>query len=131
MNLFTATGHIGKDAATRTTPSGKSVTGFSVAVKSGYGDNEKTVWVDCGCWGDRYQKLAPYLTKGTLVAVSGELSTFEADNGKTYLKLRVNDVTLCGNKPQTTGAKPQAPTNAKAAPVPADYSAGLDDDIPF
>lgn len=119
MNVWCFTGNLGRDAEVRYTADQKSVTVFSVAVKSGFGANESTTWVLCTLWGQRGEKLAQYLLKGGLVAVSGEptLRTYEKDGEKRYsMDLRVNDVTLLGKKnaqeqaPQQSGfrdAKPQ------------------------
>lgn len=50
MNVFTFTGNLGRDCRTGNA-GGTSVCNFSVAVKSGYGQNEQTIWVDCALWG--------------------------------------------------------------------------------
>jgi single-strand DNA-binding protein len=105
MKSLTIAGNIGKDAVTRTTQNGDSVTGWTVAVDDGWGDNKRTLWFDCSLWGKRGEKLAGYLTKGTKVAVSGELSTREHE-GKTYLTLRVADVTLQGGGQDRPTEKP-------------------------
>lgn len=120
MNVLTASGNLGKNAETRHTQSENTVTSFSVAMKSGYGQNEQTVWLDCSLWGKRGEALANHLVKGQQVVVSGELSTREY-NGKTYLQLRCNDVTLVGGKPQ--GGQQQSKQQ--------DPSGEFDDDIPW
>ncbi len=122
MINFNDTGRIGRDAVTRTTQSAKQVTGFALAVDSGYGDNKQTLWLDCSGWGERYAKLAPHLLKGSQVHVVGELGTREHE-GKTYITVRVADIRLLGSKPAGAAPKP-APAN----PVRSD---GFDDDIPF
>ena len=95
MNVFTASGNIGRDAEVRSA-GGTSVAGFSLAVKSGYGDKAQTVWVDCSLWGKQAESgLVQYLKKGQFVVVTGELGTREHE-GKTYITLRVNNVTLGG-----------------------------------
>ena len=107
MNNFNFTGNLGNDCRAGTAGQ-TAVVNFSVAVKSGYGQNEQTIWVDCALFGNRATALAPYLTKGQTVAVSGELGTRE-HNGKTYITCKVNDVTLVGGKPQQQGQQqPQA-----------------------
>lgn len=98
MSNFKELVRIGKDAVVRYTSTGKSVTGFSAAFDSGWGDNKKTVWLDCSAWGDRYEKVAPYLLKGSQIVVAGNVGTHEHE-GKTYVTLDVTDVKLCG-KPQ-------------------------------
>ena len=107
MNNFNFTGNLGNDCRPGTAGQ-TAVVNFSVAVKSGYGQNEQTIWVDCALFGNRATALTPYLTKGQTVAVSGELGTRE-HNGKTYITCKVNDVTLVGGKPQQQGQQQQQP----------------------
>ena len=97
MNVFTASGNIGRDAEVGNA-GGTSVAGFSLAVKSGYGDKAQTVWVDCSLWGKQAESgLVQYLKKGQFVVVTGELGTREHE-GKTYVTLRVSNVTLGGKQ---------------------------------
>lgn len=93
MKNLTIAGNIGKSAELRTTQNGDSVAGFSVAVDDGFGDKKRTLWFDVSVWGKRADVLAPMLTKGGKVTVTGDLSTREHE-GKTYLTLRANEVTL-------------------------------------
>ena len=109
MIYATVTGRIGKDAVTRQTAKGDSVTSFSIASDSGYGDNKKTDWVNAALFGKRGEALAQYLVKGSQVFVVGELSTEEYE-GKTQLKLRVAEIVLQGGKKDDSApAKPKAP----------------------
>lgn len=134
MNVLTATGNLGQDCKTNNV-GGTAVCNFSVAMKAGFGDKAKTVWLDCSLWGKAAEgRLPEYLVKGQQVAVSGELSTFEADNGKTYLKLRCNSVDLIGGKPE--GGQQQSAPPSRQQPVqgggqmPAPVD-DFEDDIPF
>lgn len=127
MKNITIAGRIGKDAETRSTQGGDQVTGFTVAVDEGYGDKKRTFWFDCSLWGKRGEKLAPYLTKGSNVTVSGELSDREY-NGKTYYTIRANDLTLQGGRSeggQSPGDRQQEPSGYGGA------GADLEDTIPF
>ena len=128
MNVINITGRIGKDAETRHIPSGAAVASFSVANSIGYGKNEQTLWFDVSIWGKRAEGgLIPYLVKGQEVAVSGELSKFEADNGKTYLKIKANTVDLVGGKPAGNSADNTRNSGSPQQAVQED----LEDDIPF
>jgi single-strand DNA-binding protein len=142
MNSWSFTGNLGGDAESRFTPKGEAVVSFSVAVKSGFGDKATTTWARCQLWGKRGESVAPYLTKGQLVGVVGELTvqSYQDKQGqtKTSVDVRVNDLTLLGKKDQTSGAgKPYntGPENAAAvqssrqAAPPA--SGTFEDDIPF
>lgn len=123
MKTITIAGNIGKDAITRTTQTGDSVTGWTVAVEDRAGQEKRTIWFDCTLWGKRGEGLAQYLTKGGKVAVSGELSTREHD-GKTYITIRADQVTLMGSKPD--GERQARNDTARQSPVDLD-----DSDIPF
>ncbi|KRG65201.1 hypothetical protein ABB26_05195 [Stenotrophomonas humi] len=136
MNNLNAIGRVGgKDAVTRYTQAGEPVTGWSMAVDSGYGDKKQTIWIDCSAWGKRFEKVAEYITKGVQLGVTGELGTREHE-GKTYITLRIADVTLVGGKQESSGNQQQAQRPARQQQEPAQQSAPpsgdpLDDDIPF
>jgi single-strand DNA-binding protein len=134
MQNITIAGNIGRDAEQRT--AGQSnVTGFPVAVTSGFGDKKKTTWFDCNLWGNRGEKLAQYLTKGGKVAVSGELGTREGNDGKTYLSINVSEITLMGGKPDNGGN--QGGYGGDNGNQGGGYgqggapAGGLEDDVPF
>jgi single-strand DNA-binding protein len=131
MNLLTFTGRLGKDGELRFTGSGAPVLGFSAAMDAGYGDNKQTVWLDCSLWGKRAESLEPYLKKGAHIAASGELSLFEAESGKTYLKLKLNDITLLGER--TSAPKEKGDAQSGFRDKPGEGAAGdfEDDKIPF
>ena len=102
MKTITIAGNIGKNAETRHTQGGDAVTGFSVAVEDRSGKDKPAVWFDVSIWGKRGETLAQYLTKGSKVTVSGDLGRREHD-GKTYLTVRANDVTLQGGRTGNDG----------------------------
>ena len=78
MNKFIFTGNLGKDCQIQATQAGKTICKFSVAVKSGYGDHQKTNWVMCVLFGKRAEgQLPQYLVKGAQVAISGEMTLDE------------------------------------------------------
>jgi single-strand DNA-binding protein len=132
MNKFIFTGNLGKDAEVKVTQSGMSVCSFSVAVKSGYGDKQKTTWVNCALFGKRAEgQLPQYLKKGAQVAISGELTLdeWEGKDGTTQksIKVNVDDLDLIGGKPEGS-APARSQSQAPAAPAPGDDGF---DDIPF
>lgn len=131
MNIATFTGRIGRDADARTTPSGKQVVNFSLAVDERRGGEKKTLWVSCGLWGERGQKLAQYLTKGSIVSVSGpvRVESYTSKSGEAASKLccMVNDISMHGGQSQEAAPKPApSPTTARQ-PAPEPF----DDSIPF
>jgi len=135
INVCTFSGRLGKDAETRYTPSQKAITNFSVAVDIGWGEKKRTMWLNCGLWGERGEKIAQYLTKGLAVTVTGdiELREYESNGAmKQSLSLNVRDVDIQSKieKPQqqyTGGFREPA---ASKPQVPAQQG-NFDDDIPF
>jgi single-strand DNA-binding protein len=130
MKNITIAGNVGKDAETRRTQSGDAVTSFSIAVEDRIPKEKGTIWFRCSLWGRRGESLAQYLTKGSKVAVSGELS-IEVYEGKTNLTVKVDQVTLLGGSQDDNVSRRDT-----ARQAPAGYGAGgrpdLDDDtIPF
>ncbi|WP_293705998.1 single-stranded DNA-binding protein [Stenotrophomonas sp. UBA7606] len=139
MNNYNAIGRVGRDAVTRYTQAGKPVTGWALAVDKGWGDNKQTVWLDCSLWGERGEKLAQHITKGSQLGVTGEIGTREHD-GKTYVTLDVRDVTLVGGKQEGNGGGSNSGAPARQRPARATDSVPsaaetasefADDDIPF
>jgi len=112
MNNCTFVGRLGRDAEVRKTNSGLTVTGFSLAVTTGYGDNKGTLWLDCSIWGDRGERMVDDLKKGAEIVVAGELAENEYVNkeGATVKKLtfRVNSNSYPKNKDADEPAPQQA-----------------------
>ena len=137
MNSWNFTGNLGRDAEQRFAPSGTAVVSFSVGVKTGFGDKEKTTWANCAMFGKRAEAVAAYLKKGTLVGIVGEVDHREYQNkeGQTRysLDVSVNDLTLLGGKSDRSESAPSQP---KPQQRNAQGSQGggmgdMDDDIPF
>ena len=132
LNLFIASGNLGNDIEVRFTPNGKCIGQFSLPVKSGWGDNEKTSWVKCKVLGDRAEKLQPYLLKGSLVTVNGrfEMDEWEKDGVKhSQPVILVNDIVL-PPKDNTKIIPPRQQAKANEPLSQAEMEA-LNDDIPF
>lgn len=123
LNL-TAAGNVGNDAELRTV--GKdAVCSFSIAVNKKVGDVKSTTWVRCSLWGPYGERMAQYLTKGTFVVASGEMATREHD-GKTYIEMRGDKVTLGGGGQASHGEQrqqaPQPQRTQPRAPQPHDVA---------
>lgn len=130
MNVFSFTGNLGKDCRIGSA-GGTSVVNFNVAVKSSYGQNEQTLWVDCALWGKQAESSLPnYLLKGQQVAVSGELGSREHE-GNTYLTCRVSSITLVGKRDDSQQQSPQQPQSHQPQQAQQQNKADFDDDIPF
>jgi single-strand DNA-binding protein len=95
-------GNLGRDAETKFTPSGTSVTRFSVATTRRWQDKASGEWKDETNWTNvvmwRAEKIANYLTKGKRVYVEGRLETrsYEDKDGQKKYSTEVicDDVIL-------------------------------------
>ncbi len=74
MNLIEIAGHLGDEVETRVVPKGQKVSTFRVATNVRRGGKDTTVWYRVTIWGDRFDKMLPYLKKGSAVIVVGELA---------------------------------------------------------
>lgn len=93
MNSITIVGNLTRDAQTRQAGGG-TVTAFSVAENKKVKGEDATIFYDCSMWGERGERIAQYLTKGGQVTVVGELQPIREKDGKFYIDIRVNDVSL-------------------------------------
>ena len=123
MNNLLTSGRLGRDAELRSTASGRSVLSFSIANTTRFGGQEKTTWMDCVLWGERGEKLAEYLTKGSHVLLDGRISkrSYEGRDGskRTSVELVVNDLEFLGSR-RNSEERPQQ-----------EQSQFADQDIPF
>lgn len=126
MNVLNAIGNIGKDAEVRFTPKNEPVATFSFALQSGYGEKQITTWLNCQLWGKRAETLAPMLTKGARIGITGELTNrpyvSKSDEERHSLELRVSDVTLLGIKENA----PKRQESQEKGDI-----GEMEDDIPF
>ncbi len=129
MNQGQFAGFLGRDAETKQVKD-TTVTNFSVAVSTGWGDKKSTLWVSCALWGERGQKLEQYLTKGTALTVAGDVDVraYAAKDGtpKAEITCNVQRVTLQGSRGERSEQAAQA---AKPAASATDDEFG--DQIPF
>ena len=82
MNHIMIAGHMGSEPETRFTSNGSKVTSFRVATNSRRSGKEETIWWRVTIWGDQFDKMVPYLKKGSPIIVHGELQKPEIFTGK-------------------------------------------------
>lgn len=97
--IITVTGNTGSDAELRKTPSGMTVTSFSLANTPRVIDKQtkewkdlETVWFRCFVWGKDATGAAQEIRKGMRVVVTGRFSTetFVDKEGKERKALVIN-----------------------------------------
>jgi single-strand DNA-binding protein len=156
VNKVILVGNLGRDAETSFTPSGISVSKFSVATTRRWKDKQSDEWKEETNWSNvvvwRQEALAQYLTKGKQIYVEGRLQTRSYDD-KEGRKIYVTDVIAdevillggSGNDPATRPASAPVKTpaaaraasgkpSAKASGAAVDEYEGMgvtDEDCPF
>ena len=159
VNKVILVGNLGKDAETKFTPSGTSVTNFSLATTRRWKDQqsgewkEQTEWHRVKYW--RAENVANYLLKGKQVYVEGRLETrsYDDKDGKKVYTTEIvcEHLVLLGSRqeggsgaseysqqpvsmPRSAG-RPVAVPSQGASPAPPDdpaFNQGItDDDVPF
>ena len=158
VNKVILVGHLGKDAETKFTPGGASVTKFSVATSRRWKDQQSGEWKEETDWSNvtlwRAENLSPYLTKGKQVYVEGRLHTrsYDDKDGKKVYATDVvaDDVILLGgrgeggggagsgggefsqDRPVSMPRSAQPRNQPQQQQPPDDFGQGItDDDVPF
>lgn len=134
---------LGRDSELRYTPDGTAVTNLSLAFtygRKGADGKRETTWVDASLWGKLAEALAPYLLKGSLVAVTIDdmhIEQFKKADGTPGVKLagKVTSIDLASSPAAASPAPPPPPRPAPPARPPAPAAShgfeDMDSDIPF
>jgi len=125
LNRVQLIGRLGWDPESRSTPTGKKVVHFSLAIsqrwKSMEGESkESTEWVNVEAWGRLGEVYRQYLHKGSLVFLEGRLKTdkYEDKDGETKYYTKVVALSM-----QMLERKPEDDPFATVEEAPADYDA--------
>lgn len=121
LNKVSLIGHTGNKPELRNTPSGSSVTNFSLAVNDVWTDQEgnrqeDTQWFRVACWGRQAETVAQYLDKGRLCYVEGRIKgrEYQRQDGTAGFSL---DVTANRVIFLSSLAAPEAEEVVEEAPV--------------
>jgi single-strand DNA-binding protein len=152
LNRVILMGRLTADPELKTTPSGVSVTNFNIAVERSYvknGEERKADFFSIVCWRNTAEFVCRYFSKGSLVALEGQLQsrTYQAQDGsnRTVVEVVADNVSFTGERRENSGNSQPAPQpTSQAEPIvstPAfsnpEYSNNgftqmpLDDDLPF
>ena len=142
LNCAVIMGRLTADPELRQTPSGVSVTRFTVAVDRGYvkpGEERKADFINVVAWRQTAEFVTRYFSKGSMIAVQGSIQTgsYEKDGVKrSTFEIIADNVSFCGSKSESSmGGAPRV--TETAAPSFSngsidDFAAVADDDdLPF
>ena len=151
MNLIEIAGFLGADAEERFTSGGKRVVSLRMATRTRQGGKDETIWWRVNVWNDRFDRMLPYLKKGTALIVVGEMSkpeTYVDKNGQTQVSLTISAEIIKfspfgrpdkgegqqGSGQQTQQQQPayaSAPMGEEMTSYGAASGSAADDDLPF
>lgn len=139
MNLVILKGRLTADAELKTTPSGVSVTSFTLAVDRGYvaqGEERQTDFIRCVAWQNRAEFISKYFRKGSLMLIKGELQVRNYEdkdkNKRQAYEVILDDAEFCESKKNTEQSDQQeAPQFAGQTDDFSDLGSVADDDLPF
>jgi single-strand DNA-binding protein len=122
MNKVILVGRLGQNPEQRATPSGTSVTNFSLATNETYKTqdgqyNDNTEWHRCVAFGKTAEYIGNFFTKGRLVYVDGRLRTRkwnDASNVTHYTtEVLVDTAMLLDRNPQSDSSGVYTPSPQK------------------
>jgi single-strand DNA-binding protein len=158
VNKVILIGHLGKDAETKFTPSGISISKFTLATNRRTKDQQSGEWKDVTDWHNiamwRTENVASFLLKGKQIYLEGRLETrsWEDKEGQkkymTEVVCEAQSLVLLGGgggrgdapsegsgdyeRPVSMPRSAQRPPAASAAQPAEDLNQGItDDDVPF
>lgn len=149
MNLCIFTGRLTATPELKTTPNGKSVCNFSLAVERKFKDSDgKPIvdYVDFVAWNSQADFLCKWFDKGVRVGITSELQTrtYTDSDGKSrkVTEMLVNTVEFADGKREANATTTATETSAVAFPntdtnvfVPTESDGFIpisaDDDLPF
>lgn len=112
VNNCVFSGRLTRDAEQKTLSTGTRLVTFDMANNTGFGKNEKVLYVTVNMWGKSGDNVFQYLTKGKGVAVCGKLElqrwvSNHDNSNQSKLVLNCSELTFIGG-PKKDDATPVA-----------------------
>ena len=137
MNSVNLIGRLTATPECKSTPNGKSVCNFSLAVERKFKDADgKPIvdFIDCVAWNNQAEFLCKWFDKGVRVAISGELQTRaftdKDGNNRKVTEVLVNTVEFADGK-REANASASTPTTNNAFDDNGFVPIEDTDDLPF
>jgi single-strand DNA-binding protein len=131
INQVILMGRLTRDPELRTTPNGKTVCSFSLAVDRAFGQDDSADFFDITAWEKLGELVNQYLTKGRRCLVQGRLQhrTWEQDGQKrSKVDVVATDVTFLDGPTGSGGGGGEHDQSAESKPAPK-KSAKKSDDV--
>lgn len=149
-------GRLTRDPEMSQTPTGVTVTRFSIAVNRRFAKEgqQQADFINCTAWRQQAEFICKYFKKGSMIAIVGNIQTrsWDGQDGKKQFAtdVIVDEVYFTGSKAESgtgnsanySGGFAPAPAKPANAPAAADFEPfgdmdftamdnGADDDLPF
>lgn len=146
VNKVILVGNVGKDPEVQHISADVSVAKFTLATSESYKDKNgervtNTEWHNIAAWRGLAKIAEQYVRKGAQIYVEGKLTnrSYEKDGQTRYFtEIIASDFKLLGKRPDSEGQNSPSSGNAGQSRQPAhvnepvpDFSAGVEDDLPF
>ena len=138
LNHVTLIGRLTRDAELKYTSGGQAVCKFSIAVnrrkKNGDQWEDEANFFDIVVWGRQGESLHPYLIKGKMVGVDGELrqDRWQQDGqNRSKVEIVTNYLQLLGGSGDRQNNQNNAPSPSEGQSYSSSKDDGFTDDIPF
>lgn len=143
LNVVALMGRLVRDPELRKSPSGVSVTTFTIAVDRSFvrqGEQRQADFIDVVAWRATAEFVCKYFRKGSLIALKGSIQTRsyqdKAGNNRKAVEVIADAVSFAGSR----SGNPPAPAESEGSTGQADYAMGTsedfaviedDEDLPF
>lgn len=146
MNQVSVAGHLGADPEVRFTSSGQKVTTLRLAARArrSQKDKDETIWWKITIWGEAFDKMLPYVKKGSALIVMGDLNKpeiFTDKEGRPQVSMSMTAYNLMfspfgkgGDSSQQGGNEEKREVHEpamSAAQGKAEHVSFSEDEIPF
>lgn len=130
MNKVCEIGRIVNDLELKTTPNGKAVTNFRIAVRS-YGKDTDDYFFHCVAWESVAEFICKYFSKGRKIGIDGILTSrmYETDKKekRQAVEIMVQNAEFCDEKRVESGDNANVTTPSKAESTTPE----TEDELPF
>lgn len=142
LNQCNFIGRLGNDVEIRYLPDGKAAATISIGCSEKWRDKqtqeqkERTEWVRGVAFGKLAEIMGEYLTKGSLIYISGKMQTKKwqdkSGQDRYTTEIVINEMKMLGSKSDSQGQQ-RAPRQApqQAQPQYNEPPVDLSDEIPF
>lgn len=135
FNKVILQGRLTNNPETRETSSGITVTNFTLAIDRGFGEDKKTDFIPCVIFGKQAETIGKFVTKGTLILISGTLQTKSWEdkdgNKRTGFEVMANEFAFCEGKLSGLANSPSESKKAVQGEISSLNEVSNNEDLPF